>query len=766
MLITRLFSSRHISTIFFVVLLLSIINVYAAQREAEKFNESGLKYLEKGQLRQAFMQFKKASDYDSLYADPLYYQGIIYEKRENPEEARKKFEAALSLTPQDLKIIKKINEFKYKDFIRALEEDNFSTAQRIIDALLNSAPSSARYLFGQGRLYIRKEEWPAAAKFLYQVIQKGNNYEIKEEDQDVLVMAHAYYSLVSFQNKKYYEAYIHIKRAQKTSKVKNSEIEKITRMVAGSDNPLVRLWREADELYEKHKYQEALEKYEKVLEYHRSIKEVQDKIETIEKIFKAVELNKKAEQLYRESKWVESKEIYLKMQDLGFSEEKIKLRIQELDKRIYKINHPEKKIDLSDSAFEKDLEIMQKHELFGEIDDNYYERYKRAQELYDSEEYSAAMGIFQSIYVDKPDYEDVSAKMKKCQAFINNKKKSSYANIVYAVIVVFIIFFIINLIKKNLPIWRKKKAMKALEKARAKKNWKKVISICKKLIAYAASEKEIGKINLNIAQAFLNEGQYSKTIEHAQLVLKCDHRSSAGHSVLAKAFLEIGNVSDSAIKEYQTLIKLEPRNNKLLNVLAGYYIKREAIDKDAIDIYKKLLKVEPENFKVLELIGVSYKESSRMDAEALRVYEEIIKKDATNMEFHQTLAHAYFEKELFEESINHSRIFLNTSPENKGINKIFQQSFIKLKKLTECILEYERIAENFSDSKFLKRTIDKLYEMRSLAGDTPQSNNTSGEITEKAQSSGRKSIIVCPKCACLNSPGAKVCKRCQAPIIS
>jgi tetratricopeptide (TPR) repeat protein/ribosomal protein L40E len=764
-----MFNNKFIFVKYFLVFLFSAIFLClpsiapAAQREAENYNAQGLKFLEQGDIRRAFMEFKKASDYDSLYADPLYYQGIIYEKRGSLEEARQKFEAAIAVSPQDPKIILKINKFIYKDFLQFLDENELEKAEKIIDVLLNSEPRNPEYIFGQGRFFIKKENWEAAAKSLYQVIQMGNNYEIPDELKHVLAMSHAYYSLVSFQQKKYYDAYFHIRNAQKKAVKTNPEIENIMRMVAGDENPVVKLWRDADSLYNEKKYSLALKKYQEVLTYHRAIKEVQDRIEQIEKIFRAVELNNKAEQFYKVSKWEEAKAVYIQIQELGFNEEKIKQRIEELDKRIFQLKNPKIKVDLSDSAFQKNLEFMQQHELFGEIEDNFFDRYSRAQNLYDKEDYAAAMGLYQSIYMDNPDYEDVSVKMKKCQEFLENKKKSNYATIVYAILVLIGVIFLIKLFKKSLPLWHKSRLMKSLEKSREKKNWKKVISICKKLITYTKSEKEVAKINLNISQAFLYDGQYNKALEHAQLVLKCDHRSTAAHSVMAKSFLETNNVSDVAIKEYQNLIKLEPKNMKLLKILTDYYVKRESIDKDALDIYKRLLKYEPDNFKVLELTGVSYKESGRMDAEALRVYEEIIQKDPGNMEFHQTLARAYFEKELFEEAINHSRIYLNHLPENKAVNKIFQQSFIKLKKLTECILEYERIAEKFTESKFLKRTIDKLYEMRSLAGDSGGASKDSSSSANPAMS-GQKSIFVCSKCACLNSPGAKICKRCQAPL--
>lgn len=738
----------------------------AAQRKAQEMCEEGIKMYEAGDIRGSFMKFREAADYDSLYGDPHYYLGLIYEKRSDYDSARKEFEEAFSSARQDPKIIKKMNEYIFIDFEKLLEADETGKAQKLLDEILENEPRNGTYMLGQARINIKAEAWDKAYKVLNEILGLASSFVIKEDDP-CIPRANAYFALVNFRMQKYYDAYIHIKRALTAVKAKDEVIDNIALEVGGDGNPLVKLWKEADALYDSNKFVEAKAAYEKVLEIHRTIREVQDKRDRCVNVLKAKELLQKGKKLVDSKEWKTAKDVYNEVLALGVETPKINETIEYIDKKIYQIEHPQEKVDLSDAAFEKHLEEMQKSDMFGEVRDNFFEKYQEAQSLYEKGMIEEAKGIFLSIQIEKPDYEDVAEKVRMCDKAMDSKQFSLYA---LGGIGLFILIVVTSLMKvyfARLPAKRKAEALKAIEHAREGGNFKRVVKESQRVLNMMVTEKEIAKLNQGIAQAYYKLEDWDKAIEHAQTTLKIDHRNQAARTVLAKAFLEKNVTSDLAIREYKNLLPLEPGNMKLLETLAEYYVKKEMVDKDAVDVYKKLFKYQPDNFKILELIGVSYKEEGRTDAEAIAIYEEILSVEPENFEFRHVLARAYFDKELFEETIKECKFYLRVEPNDKTMNKLFQSSYIKLNKLTECIIEYERLLETHSDSKYLKRELDKLYEMRSLSGKAVDGDGEgAGGETDGRSGISMKSISVCPKCAHLNPGGASACKRCGEPILS
>lgn len=751
----------------FAVLLVPAFSM-AAQRKAQDMCDEGISMFESGDMRGAFMKFREAADYDSLFGDPHYYLGLIYEKRADYDSARREFEEAFSSARQDPKIIKKMNEYLFIDFEKLLEINEVGKAQKLLDGILESEPRNGTYMLGQARIQIKAEAWDKAYKVLNELLGLVGNFVIKEDDP-CIPRANAFFAMVNFRMQKYYDAYIHIKRALTASKTKDTMIDNIALEVGGDGNPLVKLWKEADSLFEANKFAEAKEAYEKVLQIHRTIREVQDKRDRCANVLKAKGLLQKGKKLVDNKEWKLARDVYNEVLALGVETPKINETIEYIDKKIYQMEHPQEKVDLSDSAFEKHLEEMQNSTLFGEVRDNFFEKYQEAQNLYEKGMYEEAKGLFLSIQIEKADYEDVAEKVRLCDRAIEGKQISIYALGGIGLFILIVFISLIRVYMARLPAKRKAEAHKAIEHARENGNFKRVIKESRRLLNMMVTEKEIAKINQGIAQAYYKLDDWDKAIEHAQTTLKIDHRNQAAKTVLAKAFLEKGVTSDLAIREYKNLLPLEPGNMKLLETLADYYVKKEMVDKDAVDVYKKLIKYQPENFKILELIGVSYKEEGRTDAEAIAVYEEILARDPETFEFRHILARAYFNKELYEETIKECKFYLRVEPNDKTMNKLFQSGYIKLNKLTECIIEYERLLETHSDSKYIKRELDKLYEMRSLSGKNIEGGGDgSGGGDGPGFSSGpmMKSISVCPKCAHLNPGGAAACKRCGEPIIS
>ncbi|PKK92295.1 MAG: hypothetical protein CVV64_02455 [Candidatus Wallbacteria bacterium HGW-Wallbacteria-1] len=739
-------------------------NALAAQRRAEELNTEGERLLKDGSMKSAFMKFREAADYDSLFAEPRYNLGLIYEKRGDGQTAREEFRAALSLSPQDPRIIKKVNEYIFRDVEAFLDSEDFEKATALIENLLVSEPRNPAFLIAQARVQIHLENWSRSRQILHEVIQLANNFAIPKDDPTIPV-AHALYSLASFRDRQYYDAYVNIRRAKVLLGDRPHKlVDAILPEVAGDDNPVVKLWREGDALYDAGKLDKALEAYTKLLELHKPIKEVQDRIDHCNNMMKAAQLIKKGKRLVGNGEWKAAREIYGQIQGLGMDTKQIRETIEYIEKKIYQIEHPQEKVDLSDDTFEKNLQFLQESSLFGQIQDNLFETYQQAQDFYANGEFEQALGLYSSISLEKPDYEDVATKMQLCQQAINKRQTSLYATGVVVLIVLVVGCMLLNTFLRGLPKKRRDDAIRAVESAKSSGNWKKVISQSERLLNYVVNEKEVGKINLGMAQAHFKLGNYEKAVELAQFCLKVDHRNKAARTVLGKCYLERGVISDASIREYKELIQLEPGNLKLLRTLADYYVKKEMIDRDALDVYKRLLRLEPDNARILELIAVSYKEEGRVDAEAMTVYEDVITRDPDNIEFRQVLAAAYFQKELYDESLKECKLILHFDPENKDINKIFQQSYIKIGKLTECIIEYERLLEANSDSKFLKRSLDKLYEMRSLSPDFDNKGNDSDKQQNVGMAGSARAITVCRKCAHLNPATAETCKRCGATL--
>jgi len=70
-----------------------------------------------------------------------------------------------------------------------------------------------------------------------------------------------------------------------------------------------------------------------------------------------------------------------------------------------------------------------------------------------------------------------------------------------------------------------------------------------------------------------------------------------------------------------------------------------------------------------------------------------------------------------------------------------------------------------SDSKFLKRTLDKLYEMRSLSPDFDgKAKESDDQLSSSPAGAASRAITVCKKCAHLNPATADTCKRCGATL--
>ncbi|MCK5684677.1 tetratricopeptide repeat protein, partial [bacterium] len=365
-------------------------------------------------------------------------------------------------------------------------------------------------------------------------------------------------------------------------------------------------------------------------------------------------------------------------------------------------------------------------------------------------------------------YLDAKGKAAECRLRLKKKDTMKTGWVIGGVFGGIGILIFVLYLKRELPIRNKNKAIDSAQSYFESKKYKKAINYYKKVQNYPISPRETVKIYLGLAQCYYKLEQYDDAIKHANHVLRNEERNEQARVVISKSFLGKKYVSDTALYEYKFLINLEPNNRELVELLCNYYMKKEIVNKDAVDIYKKMYKFEPQDKKIMDILGLAYMEEGRTDGEAQVMYEEILKFSPEKIDFRKMLIEIYHEKGLFNDVIKECKNIFKVDVDDKRIHNLFYEAFSASRKITEAILYYEQLSQNYPNKKNLKKILDKLSEKRHM---NPELDENSSGISEQdrkkikqAKTSGQ-TISICPSCAKLNPLGATSCTECGASLI-
>ncbi len=272
----------------------------------------------------------------------------------------------------------------------------------------------------------------------------------------------------------------------------------------------------------------------------------------------------------------------------------------------------------------------------------------------------------------------------------------------------------------NLPFIVKKKIFKKMSASKNSKEWEQLLESSKKITKYSMNSSEKYLFDNLMIKAYLETGEYEKTVAIAKKLLKKDPQNRLIKELLGKAYLKLGRSDREIIPVYMNMLKYDFSNIALIDAIADYYIqairenKEEFLNKmiydnNIMNIFKRTLRNFPENMKVLKILGKIYLGRRKTESDAIKVYEKILEFEPQNLEIHKLLAQSYFEKELFEKASKEARYILNYDVENMMVHRILQQSMLKQGLLEQLIELYQSIIMRNPDAvqvKLLLKTLE------------------------------------------------------------
>jgi len=762
---------------------------YSAQKLAEKLNQEGEDAFRAGRLDEAKLYFKKALKADSFFATPYFNLGKVAEKEGKRELAIKYFKKGLEFEKENKEIQNILLKFKLDEAATAIKEKDYNKAIHIYEKVIEKEKFNTllhvRLFLKLMTVYKKMDEKEKFNFYLNKIIEYAKRLKVQPE---IIEVAYAYALLASqlFDKKEFFKAYECAKRAKdiigKLKKVERVDLlnktESLIKKVISSQNEYVLQWENAKQAMEQGRWQHAINIYRELTKrynlgsrFDSVIKECNNRIKIEELKAEQAKFLAFAEQQEAAGQKKEAVKSLIKVikairerEDYGDTDPNLKKMVANLKARIEKIKNPPKVMS---------LEAIQKLEYFNvnapSVSEELKSDYEMAMKYYNEGNYESAKAMFQMIVNKDKDYKDASMKLAECTIKAQRKKYWTYGLIVVSIVGLIAFIILAVHLHRGIPAWLKKTRLQKANNAKSAGNYNKAIYYYELLLKKSNLDiKESLKVHLGLAYSYLAISEYEKAISAAREALKIDTNNIQARIYIAKSYLGERSMTDMAIMEYRRLLELEPNNYDVLKILCEYYMQKEVVDKEAVDIYKRILKKEPHNAKVLEMLCTAYMDTGRLDGEAIALYEEILKISPERVEFRKMLAKAYSKKKMYEEVIKEIKFIFKTDVSDKELHEIFIDAYLNQNKISEVILEYEKLVEQYPENRYLQRTLDKLIEKRLVSPEYDKNVDASKFADVEETTKRLKKVtasLICPSCARMNKRGVEKCEFCGASLV-
>ncbi|MCK5684681.1 tetratricopeptide repeat protein, partial [bacterium] len=678
--------------------------------QVQPFIDIGLIQLDLNNLEEAQLQFEKALKIRPDIADLYYYLAKVYEKKYQNDIAIEYYKKAIEKNPD----YKKAKE----DVIKLLD-----TLEKQLKSEIKMDPSFPDTYMQLGYVYMQKKNYPEAERVLKKAISLNGKSSI----------CYDYLGILYYKSGDLKKAYKNIEKAFQLD----------------SDNPII---------YQHYKMlSEKLLKTPIKITKKPDLKPEEPEIKNDDQLMKELNLilidldfKKAAEKVSEyEKKYGNSKFLKKIKTKINQTRNKRNKYIKDLIKLLKLVKNSKfSEFVKAASGFKYESILLPDRKKFilaavkasicsGNFNNakRYLKKVDEVKRLFDDSESSEILFVNKMMNSLLKGIKDPNIKFDKYPCYRKNyidsfNKASGWfsilrenlsKNLIMIVGMVVGILVLGILIYFNLPFVVKKKFFKKMSMCKNSGDWQQLLEHSAKITKYGMNSSEKYLFDNLMIRAYLETGDYEKTVAIAKKLLKKDPQNRLIKELLGKAYLNLGRSDSEIIPVYMNMLKYDFSNSVLIDAITDYYIQairenkeeflnKMVYDNNIMNIFKRTLRNFPDNMKVLKILGRIYLGRRKTESDAIKVYEKILEFEPQNLEIHKLLAQSYFEKELFEKASKEARYILNYDVENMMVHRILQQSMLKQGLLEQLIELYQSIIARNPDAVQVKLLLKTLQD--------------------------------------------------------
>jgi len=249
--------------------------------------------------------------------------------------------------------------------------------------------------------------------------------------------------------------------------------------------------------------------------------------------------------------------------------------------------------------------------------------------------------------------------------------------------------------------------LKSAKAAFEKQKYDKVVSIVEKALLKKQPvqiERELLEI---LVKTHFELKNYVRCQENARLLLEKFPTNNVAWGFLAKASMACNDSSSEAIAMYETIYKDNPAKTEYLPVLARHYAETQNYTVEAMGILNTCYQSGIREPAIVLALAHGYVQNRTMGNEVIVILEEALKtKDL--VEFRELLARNYSKAGRFSDAARECIKVLSENINNMGIHVVYTSSMKKLKMLDEAIAQYQDFTQRHPGNEQLAEILAGL----------------------------------------------------------
>ncbi len=249
--------------------------------------------------------------------------------------------------------------------------------------------------------------------------------------------------------------------------------------------------------------------------------------------------------------------------------------------------------------------------------------------------------------------------------------------------------------------------LKSAKSAFEKQKYDKVVGIVEKALLKKQPvqiERELLEV---LVKTHFELKNYVRCQENARLLLEKFPTNNIAWGFLAKASMACNDSSSEAIAMYETIYKDNPAKTEYLPVLARHYAETSNYTVEAMGILNTCYQSGIREPAIVLALAHGYVQNRTMGNEVIVILEEALKiKDL--VEFRELLARNYSKAGRFSDAARECIKVLNENINNMGIHVVYTSSMKKLKMLDEAIAQYQDFTQRHPGNEQLSEILAGL----------------------------------------------------------
>jgi len=273
------------------------------------------------------------------------------------------------------------------------------------------------------------------------------------------------------------------------------------------------------------------------------------------------------------------------------------------------------------------------------------------------------------------------------------------------------------------------KAENVAKRSFEKANYQKATAMAEKALAKKQPvqvEREMLEI---LVKSHFEMRNFVKCQDFAREILEKFPGNNIAWDYLAKASIACNDSSTEAISMYETIYRENPEKSEYLPILARHYAKTKNYTVEAMGILFTYFQTGPDEPQIAIALAEGYIQNRSMGNDVITILEDALKyEDRT--EFRELLARNYAKSGRYSDAARECLRVLEENLNNMGIHVVYSSSMKKLDMLPEAIRQYETFMQRAPGNAQLAEILSGLKKDAATMSPLPATENTLADLDD------------------------------------